>query len=275
MKHAFLDQYSYRDSLVHRLDPRVKLVATLAFILAVTATPPTAWPAFSVLLIMVLGLIWAAHLSLMVGLRRSLIVIPFTVVVALSIPFTTAGEPLFRAHLFSWPLTITDQGLLLFWAIVLRAWLSVLAAGLLTATTHFVELLRAMKSLGVPKAMVSVISFMYRYIFVLVDEAMRLAVARDSRSADPDGQGGGTLLWRAQVLGGMIGTLFLRSYERSERIYAAMLSRGFAGEIRTLEDTSLRQKDVLTLAAFLTLLVAVEVVTHIYRLGIGDWGLGI
>jgi cobalt/nickel transport system permease protein len=264
MKHAFLDQYSYRDSLVHRLDPRVKLIATLAFILAATATPPLAWPAFSVLLMLVLGLIWAARLSLVVGLRRSMIFIPFTLVVALSIPFTTAGEPVFRLHLFSQPFTITDQGLLMFWAVVLRAWLSVLAAGLLTSTTHFVELLRAMKSLGVPKAMVSVISFMYRYIFVLVDEAMRLSVARDSRSADPDGRGGGTLLWRAQVLGGMIGTLFLRSYERSERIYAAMLSRGFRGEIHTLEDASLQQKDVLTLAAFLTLLLAVEATAHVY-----------
>ena len=207
MKHAFLDQYSYRDSLVHRLDPRVKFVATLAFVLAVTATPSPAWPAFSVLLILVLGLIWAARLSLVVGLRRSMIAIPFSLVVALSIPFTTAGEPVFRLHLFSWTLTITDQGLLLFWAVVLRAWLSVLAAGLLTSTTHFVELLRAMKSLGVPKAMISVISFMYRYIFVLVDEAMRLSTARDARSADPDGRGGGTLLWRAQVLGGMIGSL--------------------------------------------------------------------
>ncbi|TEU15687.1 MAG: cobalt ECF transporter T component CbiQ [Anaerolineales bacterium] len=264
MKHAFLDQYSYHDSLIHRLDPRVKLVATLALILAVTATPPPAWPAFSVLLILVLGLIWAARLSLAVGLRRSMIAIPFSLVVALSIPFTTAGEPLFRLHLFNWPLTITDQGLLTFWAVVLRAWLSVLTAGLLTSTTHFVELLRAMKSLGLPKVMVSVISFMYRYIFVLVDEAMRLSMARDSRSANPDGRGGGTLLWRAQVLGGMIGTLFLRSYERSERIYAAMLSRGFTGEIHTLKDTSLPQKDVITLAALLTLLVAVEVMAHIY-----------
>ena len=264
MKHAFLDQYSYQNSLVHHLDPRVKLVGTLAFILAVTVTPPPAWPAFSVLLMLVLGLIGAAHLSLVVGLRRSMIAIPFTLVVALSIPFTTAGQPLFRLHLFSWPLTITDQGLLMFWAVVLRAWLSVLAAGLLTATTHFVELLQAMKSLGLPKVMVSVISFMYRYIFVLVDEAMRLSMARDSRSADPDGRGGGSLLWRAQVLGGMIGTLFLRSYERSERIYAAMLSRGFRGEIHTLKDTSLQQKDATMLAAFLTLLIAIEMMAHLY-----------
>jgi len=185
-------------------------------------------------------------------------------VVALSIPFTTAGEPLFRFRLLSWPLTITDQGLLLFWAVVFRAWLSVLAAGLLISTTHFVELLRAMKSLGVPKAIVSVISFMYRYIFVLVDEAMRLSMARDSRSADPDGRGGGTLLWRARVLGGMISTLFLRSYERSERIYSAMLARGFTGEIRTLEDTSLQHTDLITLAAFLTLLVTVEAMAYLY-----------
>ena len=71
------------------------------------------------------------------------------------------------------------------------------------------------------------ISFMYRYLFVLVDEAMRLQTARDARSVGA----GRTLFWRAKVLGGMIGCLFIRSYERSERIYAAMLSRGYAGEV--------------------------------------------
>ncbi|MFC2029851.1 cobalt ECF transporter T component CbiQ [Chloroflexota bacterium] len=262
MKHDFLDQYSYHDSPVHRLDPRVKLIATLAFVLAVTATPSYAWPAFALLLAVVLGLIWAARLPLIVALRRSLIAIPFSLMVALSLPFTTAGEPLFQLPVFSWTLTVTDQGLLRFWSVVLKAWISVLAVVLLTATTRFVELLQALKSLGMPKVMVSVISFMYRYIFVLTDEAMRLVMARDARSANPDGRGGGTLGWRARVLGGMIGTLFLRSYERSERIYAAMLSRGFAGEIRTLGQPSLQLRDAIILTALLALLLGVELMAH-------------
>jgi cobalt/nickel transport system permease protein len=264
MKHAFLDQYSYRDSRVHRLDAREKLIATLAFVLAVAVTPPGAWPVFALLLLLVLGLIWVAHIPLVVALRRSLVAIPFSLVVALSIPFTTAGKPLYRFHLFSWPFTITDEGLITFWGVVIRAWLSVLVVGLLIATTHLVELLGAMRSMGLPKVMVSVISFMYRYIFVLVDEAMRLSMARDSRSADPDGRGGGTLVWRAKVLGGMVGTLFLRSYERSERVYAAMLSRGFTGEIHAVRGAKYPRSGAMTLAAFLVLLGALEVLAHIY-----------
>ena len=99
-------------------------------------------------------------------------------------------------------------------------------------TAPFPDLLKAVRVLRVPALLTATMSFMYRYIFVLVDEAMRLQTARDARSAAGSGQT--TLLWRARVLGGMIGNLFVRSYERSERIYTAMLAHGFSGEIRTL-----------------------------------------
>jgi len=82
-----------------------------------------------------------------------------------------------------------------------------------------------MKRLGVPKIFVLIISFMYRYVFVLVDQVMRMKQARDSRNF------GGKYLYQFNTLGNMIGTLFIRSYERGERIYAAMLARGYNGEI--------------------------------------------
>ena len=135
-----------------------------------------------------------------------------------------------QGGLLAFTLTITDAGLVLFATVVVKAWLSVMVSGLLVATTPFPDLLKAMRSLHVPAVLTATISFMYRYLFVLVDEAMRLQTARTARSAGT----GRTVWWRARVLGGMIGSLFIRSYERSERIYAAMLSRGFAGEIRTL-----------------------------------------
>ena len=88
--------------------------------------------------------------------------------------------------------------------------------------------------------MVAIISFMYRYLAVLSDEATRMSRARASRSAQPDGKGGGSIVWRARVTGSMVGSLFLRSYERSERIYAAMQARGFEGEFRHLHSRALR-----------------------------------
>jgi cobalt/nickel transport system permease protein len=105
----------------------------------------------------------------------------------------------------------------------------------------------------VPAVLTATISFMYRYLFVLVDEAMRLQTARAARSVGT----GRTVWWRAQVLGGMIGSLFIRSYERSERIYAAMLSRGFAGEVRTLTRLTWQARDTWVGLAWVAALAAI------------------
>jgi cobalt/nickel transport system permease protein len=143
-------------------------------------------------------------------------------------------------------LTASDAGLLRFATIVWKSWISVQAALLLTATTHFLEVLRALRALHLPKIMVAILSFMYRYLFILVDEAQRLLRARECRSAAHEaGRSGGSLLWRARVTGQLVGTLFLRSFERSERIYVAMLSRGYAGELRSMHAAKLRRGDLL------------------------------
>jgi cobalt/nickel transport system permease protein len=175
--------------------------------------------------------------------------------VAVSLPFTHAGSVVWSGDLFGWRLAITDAGLLLFAAVVIKAWLSVMVTGLLVATTPFSTLLKAMRSLRVPAVLVSTISFMYRYLFVLVDEAMRLMTAREARAVGS----GRSVAWRARVLGGMIGSLFIRSYERSERIYAAMLSRGFGGEARTLTELQWQTRDSWAAAGWGALLVGAAI----------------
>lgn len=241
MKHFYLDRYREGTSLIHRLDPRVKLLGTLAFILVVTNIPARGWPAFLLMAGLALLLVRLAEIPFLEALKRSSIALPFAGVVALSIPFTRAGIVLWQMRLGVWTLSVTDAGLALFLSVVVKAWLAVLVSGLLVATTPFPRLLRAMRALHVPPALVATISFMYRYLFVLVDEAMRMQTARDARSVGP----GRTVGWRARVLGGMIGSLFIRSYERSERIYAAMLSRGFAGEIRSMDHMTWQKRDWL------------------------------
>ena len=260
----FLDQYRVGDSLVHRLDPRVKLILALAFILAVTMTPPGVWVAFALLLAMALLAVLAADLSPGFILKRSVIALPFALA-AVTIIFTTRGEARVTFPFLFWHLSVTDQGLIHFASIVVKSWIAVQMAILLSTTTPFPDLLRAMRDLRLPRLLVTVIGFMYRYIFVLADEALRLMRAREARSADPEGRGGGTVLWRARVLGGMVGSLFLRSYERSERIYNAMLSRGYAGEIRTLREGPVRRADVALTAIFLLCLTAIEAFALTYR----------
>ena len=132
-------------------------------------------------------------------------------------------------------MTISGEGLRQFTTIALKSWVSVQAALLLAFTTPFNDLIDGLRELRLPRIMVAIISFMYRYLGVLGDEAGRMNRARASRSAvGPTGRAGGGILWRASVTGSMVGSLFLRSYERSERIYAAMQARGFDGELRHL-----------------------------------------
>ena len=253
MRHSFLDRYRQGTSPIHRLDPRLKLLATLAFVLVVTTVPPGTWLAFVLLAVLAVGMVVIAQVPLLEGLKRSAVVLPFAGMVAVSLPFTQAGEAVWAWQLWGFTLTVTDAGLSFFAAVMIKAWLSVMISGLLGATTPFPDLLKAMGSLRVPAVLTATISFMYRYLFVLMDEAVRLQTARASRAVGR----GRTVRWRARVLGGMIGSLFIRSYERSERIYAAMLSRGFGGEIRTLTRLSWQARDTWIGLAWVAALLAI------------------
>jgi cobalt/nickel transport system permease protein len=116
-----------------------------------------------------------------------------------------------------------------------------------------------MRTLGLPRLLVATVSFMYRYLFVIGEEALRLMRARDSRSARLPGQkGGDSLGWRAKVLGHMVGSLFLRTYERSERVYAAMLARGYDGEPRFLWRRAWRATEVVLVVGLVAYLAGVE-----------------
>jgi cobalt/nickel transport system permease protein len=121
---------------------------------------------------------------------------------------------------------------------VIRSWLSVQLAILLVAVTEFPKIVHALRHLHVPAIITVIISFLYRYLFVLADEVMRMMRARQARSAAsaaaPGTRSGGGVLWRAHIAGNMAGQLFLRSYERSDRVYNAMLSRGYKGELMTI-----------------------------------------
>jgi len=252
----FLDRYIQGTSLVHKLDPRLKLVAALAFVLVATSAAPRAWPAFALLTLLALGAVIAARIPIVVALKRSSIALPFAGMVALSLPFTRGGEVLWSWQPLGLSLAVTSEGLILFGAVLVKSWLSVLIVGLLIATTPFTQIIRAARALRLPAILSSTISFMYRYLFVLVDEASRLMTARAARSVGS----GRTMWWRARVLGGMVGSLFIRSYERSERIYAAMLSRGFAGEMRSMAVLAWERRDTWIGLLWAVLLAAVAAV---------------
>ena len=257
------DRFHEAESRLHRLDPRVKVVVTVLFILSNALLPDGAWAAFGLSWIV---LLWANHLSNLgvdFSFRRSFIALPFALA-AISAIFSPLGTPL--ANWSFGPLTLipTDYGLIKFGSILLRSWLSVQAAILLVATTRFPDMIHAFEHLHVPAVLTTIVSFLYRYLFVLSDEVIRLLRARQSRSgsvAHRPGQGGlkagRSMIWRAKVTGNMAGQLFLRSYERSDRIYNAMLSRGYTGQLRTLNPHVMKISDwaFAALSVFVVLLL--------------------
>jgi len=260
----FLDPYRPRPSLVHALDARVKFVLTLAFILTCALTPHGAWAAFILLFAILLSVEMLSELGLGYVLKRSALALPF-MLAALPLLFTVPGETLARLPA---GLAISAAGLERFLSLALKSWLSVQAGIVLAASTPFPDLLLAMRALRIPRLLVAVFGLMWRYLFVLADEALRLLRARAARSGQgglPGAKIGGGLAWRARVTGSMAGSLFLRAFERSDRIYMAMVARGYDGEVRSLPPPALRPPHWLTLA--LSLLVFILLLLIAYLLG--------
>lgn len=258
MKHSFIDQYSDRDSLIHRLDPRSKLVMTLAFIAAVVLTPSAGWLVYCLYFVIIATLVLLSRLPLLYIFRRSLVIIPFVLLVAVFVPFFKEGEVAFGFNIWAWHLSLTHDGLQLLWSILAKSWLSILSLILLTSTTGFASLLKGLEQLRMPRVMVMLLSFMYRYIFLLTDEVMRMKQARDSRSF------GGKRLWQINTVGNMIGTLFIRSYERGERVYVAMISRGFDGHSRTLGRLHFDRLDTYFITTIILALVCINLFNLYY-----------
>lgn len=242
------DRYHEKDSFLHRLDPRVKAVVTIIFIVSNALLPDGAWFAFVFGWLLVLASNLLSKLGLGYTLKRSIIALPFALI-AITVLFSIPGEPLTTLRILRWEWVITDAGLLRFVSILIRSWLSVQMAILLVAVTRFPDLIHALEHLRVPAVLTTIIAFLYRYLFVLTDEVFRLLRARESRSAAaPGSRSGGGVVWRAKVAGNMAGQLFLRSYERSDRIYNAMIARGYAGHLYTLNPHEMKSRDYFATA---------------------------
>jgi cobalt/nickel transport system permease protein len=253
------DQYRRGSSRLHRLDPRVKILGAFLFILVATLLPPGKWLALALLFVATLLAAHQSGLGVGFALRRSFVALPFALA-AITLPFTVPGAPL--AHLG--PLTLTVEGSVRFLSLLLKSWVSVQIAILLTVTTAFPDLLWGLRALRIPRPLISIVSFMYRYMFVLADETLRLMRARAARSGVGAGKSGGSLAWRGRVAGGMVGNLTLRAFERSDRIYDAMVARGFQGEIKTLAPPQLTDLDRNVAVGWVTGLAMIALIAFVF-----------
>jgi cobalt/nickel transport system permease protein len=211
--------YLHRHSIVHELPAHIKILASLFFIVIVVATPITNWQMFAIYLILILTIIKAAQLPIKVVAQRSLIEIPF-IFFALLMPFVGTGER-FEFSIFNF----YREGLVAAASIISKGTIGVLMAVNLSATTTARQLLAGFERLNMPQPMLQIMAFMLRYVNVVSDEMERMSIARAARGFEAKG----VKDWR--VLASVAGALFIRSYERGERVHLAMLSRGYQGEL--------------------------------------------
>lgn len=267
MEHSYLDEYSQINSFIHSLEPRIKIIGFFAFILFVIFTPLktigqppdvkmalflafrlNSFTAFALYGLLIIVLIILSKIPVLFFLKRSGAIIPFVLLVAIFLPFVKPGEPIYEYSYGSAKLSISREGLAMFCSILIKAYLSILSMTLLIATTNFSNLLKALEKLKFHSVFIMVISFMYRYLFILQDELMHMKQAKESRTV------GGSRWFHLKASSNMVGVLFIRAYERAEDIYLAMCSRGFEGRINTIYDFKIRTKDICFLLTLICIL---------------------
>jgi len=229
---GYLDRLSYQDSVIHRLDPRTKVAATVLFLLTVVSYPKYEVGALLPLFLFPVLTMTLGDIPLGFVLRRVLLVSPFVIFIGIFNPFLDRTVAL---YLFGVPVS---AGWLSFLSIVVKFTLSISAAILLLATTSFPGVCNALQRLGLPRLFTTQLVFLYRYMFVLMEEAIRIVRARDMRSFGRRGAG-------IRVFVRLVGMLFVRTMERAERIYNAMLSRGFQGDVPSIKQYRFTISDLL------------------------------
>jgi cobalt/nickel transport system permease protein len=202
---------------VHRLPPQCKLVAVLAFILIVVTTPQTSFWAFGGYAVLLVAVALIARVPFSAVGRRMVVEVPF-VAFAVLLPFISKGE---RVDVLGF--SVSESGMLGAWNILAKASLGVIASILLAATTEPRTLLLGIERLHMPAQMVQIMQFMFRYTDVIGSEMNRMRIARESRAFQARD------VRQLKVVSQSAGALFIRSYERGERVHLAMLSRGYSG----------------------------------------------
>jgi cobalt/nickel transport system permease protein len=236
-------------SPIHRLDPRAKLLGFAGITLVAVTTPLHAWPAFAACILVLVAIATLARVSPGVIWSRARVVLPLVVFVAVFVPFVRGGEQVQVG-----PFELSQAGLATFALVTAKATIGTLSAVLLGATTSFPDVLHGLERLRMPRLLVVIAAFMYRYLFVVAAEARRMRAALTARGYRP------RHAIQAAALGRVITALFLRTYDRGERVYLAMLARGYAGAMPRLTALAFGRLDVAFVAGLAALLVSVRVV---------------
>ncbi|MFZ0391875.1 MAG: cobalt ECF transporter T component CbiQ [Calditrichia bacterium] len=244
MKHEFLDHHREGNSLVHRANARLKLVMLLLFVLSVVSVPSRRFSAFILLCIIPLLLAILSGIPVSHFLSKIFKIYPLIFIMTFLLPFLPSGEK--NLQIFS--LRIWETGIFKFLMINLKAFLSIFMSVVIISTTDFSALLKGMEKMKIPSPILQILSFMYRFIFLLIDEGERMQMARQSRYIKLP------LRLRLQTGARQIGVFFVRTFERGERVQQAMDARGFSGKIYLLNELHWRKTDSVFLAVFILMI---------------------
>jgi cobalt/nickel transport system permease protein len=229
---GYLDTLSYKTTFVHRLDPRIKILVSFTFILFVVSFPKYELSSLLPFFIYPVFLLTAGEIPFRAIAKKVLFISPFAI-------FIGIFNPLLDTSVIVKPFGIpVTGGWISFLTIILKFILTVSTALLLIAVTSFPGICEALERLRFPKIFVIQLLFLYRYLFVLLQESLRMIRAREARSFGKKGK-------EMKTFVRLISVLLIRSVDRAERIYQAMVSRGFRGEIRVLKRHRLRFYDIL------------------------------
>ncbi len=236
-------------SPIHRLDPRAKILGLAGITVVGVSTPLHAWPAFVACFAALAAIAALARVGPGILWSRVRVILPLVVFVAAFVPFVRGGPAVEVG-----PLSLSEAGLATFALVTAKAAIGALGAVLLGATTSFPDILHGLERLRVPRLLTVIAAFMYRYVFVIVDEARRMRAALAARAYRPRHLG------QVAAIGRLVTALFLRSYERGERVYLAMLARGYSGTMPRLAVLVFRRADTAFLAALMLTLIPLRVV---------------
>ncbi|MEW6674125.1 MAG: cobalt ECF transporter T component CbiQ [Thermodesulfobacteriota bacterium] len=242
---GYMDRLAGQDTPIHRLDPRAKLLATLVFIIAVVSFDKYEISAFIPFFIYPTVLMASGNLPPVYILKKIVVVLPFALLIGIFNPMLDR-EILVRLGQIN-----ISGGWISFLSIMIRFVLTVGAALILVACTGFNAVCMALEKLGTPRVFAVQLLFLYRYLFVLVDEGARMVRARSLRTFDGRTMG-------VRVFGYLLGHLLLRTLDRAQRIHLAMFCRGFDGEIRLMRPLKIGRTEIIFILGWSAFIVLIR-----------------
>ena len=252
MHHAQIDRLSCRNTPIHRLDARVKLIAVIVFTIAVISLPATSISILFCYAVLPFSMLAVGRVPLRFVLKQIIITTPFIAVLALSSLFYDRQQTVIEFGPFTFHLTVGSLRCL---SLLCKFIVSLLTLISLIATTTFTDLLTAMSQLKVPQVLVTQLGFLYRYIFLLVDRASHIIRARRSRSLRYLG-----IKTELATAAAMIGNLLTSSIDTATHVHLAMQARLFIGNVPSLRKSKLTIPDFIFLAAFTAYLITLYLI---------------